>query len=97
MKILKFLLLMGVGGLAIGAWARSPSDTGANAVAAQRLIEQRRADLRATLKASQNRVSASLEGHQEVLDTNPELSEDERAQRRLQLRRQISEVRYDSP
>lgn len=94
MKIFRFLVLMGVGWLAAGVWARSPADADA---AAQRLSDQRRSDLRAALKASQGRTLIGLNASQAVFDPSHTLSEEERAQRRQQLRQQLREVRDDSP
>ncbi len=96
MKIFRLFLLMGVGCFALGAWARSPAD--ADAATAQRLSEQRRAELRAALKASQDQALVSTEARQEMLDPGGRtLSEGERAQRRQQLRQQLREIRYESP
>jgi len=94
MKIFRFFLLMGVGWLTIGAWARSPAEADA---AAQRLSEQRRSDLRAALKASQSQTLIGLEAPQAVFDPYQTLSEEDRAQRRQQLRQQLREVRDDLP
>lgn len=95
MKFFRFFLLMGVGCLAVGAWARSPAD--ADASTAQRLSEQRRAELRAALKALPGQASVGTDVRQEALDPGRPLSDEERAQRRLQLRQQLREIRYESP
>jgi hypothetical protein len=95
MKIFKFFLLMGVGCFALGAWARSPAD--AESATAQRLSEQRRAELRAALKASQGPALVDPVARQEVLDPGRTLPEGERAQRRQQLRQQLREIRYELP
>ena len=96
MKTFKFFLLLGVGCLAIGAWARSPAEADAETTA-RRLSEQRRSDLRAALKASQGRSLIGLDAPQEALDPNLNVSEEERVQRRQQLRQQLREVRNDLP
>ncbi len=96
MKIFRFFLLMGVGCLAAGVWARSPAD--ADASSAQRLSEQRRAELRAALKASRGQEVIGSEAlRQEALDSGRTLSDEERAQRRQQMRQQLREIRYESP
>lgn len=99
MKIFRFFLLLSVGCLAIGVWARSPTDAGAKteASAAQHLNEQRRAELRAALKASQGQAGVGLEAPLDAFDPGRALSEEERIQRRQQLRQQLREIRYESP
>lgn len=97
MKMFKFFLVVSMGCLALGVWARLPQDAGAKteASAAQRLSEHRRAELRAALKASQAQLSMGAQ--QEVLDYGRALSDQERALRRQQLRQQLREINYDAP
>jgi hypothetical protein len=88
-----FLFFLIFSSVAAGLWAQVTVQS--DAIFDSALLEQRRAELRSALKTQFDREQRSKDRVNESISASRHLSEQERADLRLQLRQQRREVKSD--